>query len=357
MTANQELYQYIVQNRTGLVEIIVDRLYALYPAMEQRYGKVGRQKCIEDTNYHLMFLTEALAANSPRLFADYVAWVKALLAGLNIPAEDLAGNLQVICNVLLENAPENTRDPLNSFIASGLAPLSDEVALPDSFLSNENLYGTLAQEYLQALLDSDRRRASELILDAVQAGVPVKDIYLHVFQRSQYEIGRLWHLNRITIAHEHYCTAATQMVMSQLYPHIAVKRKGSRRMVAASVSGELHELGIRMVADFFEMAGWETLFLGANTPLPGIIKLLIEHKADVLAISATMTFHVSRVTAIIDALRASPECRDVIVIVGGHPFNVAPELWEDVGADAYGRDAQEAVDVAERLLAEAGQAN
>src|SRR5688500_7386526 len=100
MTANQELYQYIAQNRTGLVEIIVDRLYALYPAMEQRYGKVGRQKCIEDTDYHLMFLTEALAADSPRLFADYVAWVKALLAGLNIPAEDLAGNLQVICNVL-----------------------------------------------------------------------------------------------------------------------------------------------------------------------------------------------------------------------------------------------------------------
>jgi methylmalonyl-CoA mutase cobalamin-binding domain/chain len=246
---------------------------------------------------------------------------------------------------------------LNSFIASGLAPLSDEVALPDSFLSKENLYGTLAQEYLQALLESDRRRASQLILDAVQAGVPVKDIYLHVFQRSQYEIGRLWHMNQITIAHEHYCTAATQMIMSQLYPHIAVNRKDNRRMVAASVSGELHELGVRMVADFFEMAGWETLFLGANTPLPGIIKLLIEHKADVLAISATMTFHVSRVAAIIDALRASPECRDVIVIVGGRPFNIAPELWEDVGADAYGRDAQEAVDVAERLLAEASQSN
>lgn len=352
MIEHQELHQYITQNRTSLVEVIVDKLYALYPSMEQRYGKVGRQKCIEDTNYHLMFLTEALAANSPRLFADYVAWVKALLAGLNIPAEDLAGNLQVISNVLLENAPENTRDALNSFIASGLMPLSADVALPESFLSKENLYGTLAQEYLQALLDSDRRRASQLILDAVQAGVPVKDIYLHVFQRSQYEIGRLWHLNKITIAHEHYCTAATQMIMSQLYPLTAANNKVGKRVVAAGVSGELHELGIRMVADFFEMAGWETLFLGANTPLPAIIKLLIEHKADVLAISATMTFHVSYVAALIDAVRASPECGDVRVIVGGHPFNIAPDLWEDIGADAYGRDAQEAVEIAERLLVE-----
>ena len=121
-----------------------------------------------------------------------------------------------------------------------------------------------------------------MILDAVQAGVRIQDIYLHVFQRSQYEIGRLWHLNKITIAHEHYCTAATQMIMSQLYPYIAPERKNGKRMVAASVSGELHELGIRMVADFFEMAGWDTTFLGANTPLPAIVKMLAEQKADVV---------------------------------------------------------------------------
>jgi methanogenic corrinoid protein MtbC1 len=350
MSANRESYQYIAENRTNLVDVIVDRLYALYPAMQQRYGDIGRQKCVEDTNYHLMFLTEALAANSPRLFADYVAWVRALLAGLNIPAADLAGNLQVICSVLLENVPEQARDRLNAFIASGLAPLTDEIIPVGSFLSEENLYGTLAQEYLQALLASDRRRASRLILDAVEAGIGIKDIYMHVFQRSQYEIGRLWHLNKITIAHEHYCTAATQMIMSQLFPLIAQERRDGRRMIAASVSGELHELGIRMVADYFEMAGWETLYLGANTPVAAIVKLLIEHKADVLAISATMTFHVSRVAALIDAVRAAPECRNVRILVGGHPFNIAPDLWEDVGADAYGRDPQEAVDIAEKLV-------
>lgn len=354
MIAEHELSAYIAQNRTGLVEVIVDRLYALYPQMQQRYGKIGRQKCVEDTNYHLQFLTEALTVNSPQLFADYVDWVKALLAGLNIPAEDLAGNLQVICSVLLENVPENKRDELNAFITTGLATLSDEVALPLSFLGEEHLYAALAQEYLQALLDSDRRRASQLILDAVQSGVSVKDVYLYVFQRSQYEIGRLWHLNKITIAHEHYCTAATQMIMSQLYPHVAPDVRNGRRMVAASVSGELHELGIRMVADFFEMAGWDAMFLGANTPVASIVKLLIECKADLLAISATMTFHVSRVAALVDAVRASPECRHVKILVGGYPFNLAPDLWEEVGADAYGRDPQEAVEVADGMFDETG---
>jgi methanogenic corrinoid protein MtbC1 len=323
--------------------------------MQQRYGKIGRQKCIEDTNYHLMFLTEALAVNSPQLFADYVDWVKVLLAGLNIPAEDLAGNLQVIGTVLLENAPKDLQDELSAFMAAGLAPLSAEVAPQRSYLDESHLYGELAKGYLHALLDSDRRSASNLIQDAVQAGVPVKDLYLHVFQRSQYEIGRLWHQNKITIAQEHYCTAATQMVMSQLYTHISSSAKNGRWMVATSVSGELHELGVRMVADFFEMDGWNTMFLGANTPPRSIVQAVIERKADLLAISATMSFHVSRVTALIDAIRAAPECKHVKIIVGGYPFNIAPDLWEQVGADAYGSSPQEAVDLAERLIADSGR--
>lgn len=347
-----ELNQYIDQNRAALVDLIVDRLYALFPRMQQRYGTSGRQKCVEDTNYHLMFLTEALAARSPRLFADYVAWVKALLAGLNIPAEDLAGNLQVIGSVLLENAPQGTQDELNTFMASGLALLSDEVAPQRSFLNEGDLYGDLAQQYLQALLDSNRYRASHLILDAVKAGVSIKDLYLNVFQRSQYEIGRLWHTNKITIAHEHFCTAATQMIMSQLYPYISTGEKNGRWVIATSVSGELHELGARMVADFFEMDGWNTMFLGANTPQRSIVQAVIERKADVLAISATMSFHVSRVTALIEAVRAAPECAHVKIIVGGYPFNISPTLWEQVGADGDGRSAQDAIELVNRLLKE-----
>lgn len=356
MTAKQQLHHYIEQNRTPIVDTIVDRLYALFPAMQQRYGVIGRQKCVEDTNYHLMFLTEALAANSPKLFADYVGWVKALLAGLNIPAEDLAGNLQVIASVLMESAPNGTQDELREFIAAGLAPLSEEVPPALSYLDGADLYGELAKQYLQALLDSDRARASSLILDTVEAGASIKDIYLHVFQRSQYEIGMLWHRNKITIAHEHYCTAATQMIMSQLFTHFSLAPKNGRWMVATSVSGELHELGVRMVADFFEMDGWNTMFLGANTPPRSIVQALIERKADLLAISATMSFHVSRVAGLIDAVRAAPECEHIKIIVGGYPFNLAPNLWLQVGADGDGRSAQDAVDLAKRLFADEGAA-
>src|SRR5947208_2720790 len=89
-----------------------------------------------------------------------------------------------------------------------------------TLLEGDDPLTELARQYLRALLAGERQGASRLILDAVKAGVPVRDIYLHVFQRCQQEAGRLWQVNRLTVAQEHYATAATQLIMAQLYPHV-----------------------------------------------------------------------------------------------------------------------------------------
>jgi MerR family transcriptional regulator, light-induced transcriptional regulator len=116
------------------------------------------------------------------------------------------------------------------------------------------------------------------------------------------------------------------------------------------VGGELHELGARMVADFFEMDGWDTYFLGANTPMDSILHAVAEREAHLLAISATMTFNIGKVTELISALRRAGMDSRTRVLVGGYPFNIAPDLWQTVGANGYARDAQQSLEVAERLL-------
>jgi MerR family transcriptional regulator, light-induced transcriptional regulator len=189
-----------------------------------------------------------------------------------------------------------------------------------------------------------------MILQAVEEGVGVQEIYMQVFQRTQREIGLMWQTGRISVAQEHYCTAATQMVMSQLYPYIFSGKDKQRRMVAACVGGELHELGARMVADFFEMEGWDTHFLGANTPLESILRTVQERQAHVLAVSATMTFHIPRVTEIIRAMRAQDDFANTRILVGGYTFNLAPHLWKRIGADGYAADAATALLEAERVL-------
>ena len=161
-------------------------------------------------------------------------------------------------------------------------------------------------------------------------------------------------MNQVSVAQEHYCTAATQLIMSQLYPHIFATERIGRRLVATCVGGELHEIGIRMVADFFEMEGWDTYYLGANTPTESVVQTVVERSADILGVSATIAFHTSAVADLIANVRAS-EVGDVKILVGGYPFNIAPDLWRQVGADGCARDAQEAVELANRLVADGAE--
>jgi len=51
------------------------------------------------------------------------------------------------------------------------------------------------------------------------------------------------------------------------------------------------------------------------------------------------------------ALRANQETRDLRIMVGGHAFNREPDLWREIGADGYARDAEDALGAAGRLAA------
>ncbi len=349
-TLNLQTSQTIRVQSDGLAHAIVARQYGLQPDRWQTFGASGRQKSVRDAGYHLAYLSEAIANDAPALFADYIAWVKALFAGLEFSPDAVAKTLDATQVVMREQLAPEMAMLVDEYIAVGLARLRDAPTAPPLFVSENLPLGGLAKDYLDALLRGERHSASQLILDAVAHGADVRDIYLHVFQRVQYEIGRLWQINRISVAQEHFCTAATQLIMSQLYPYIFRTERVSRRLVATCVGDELHEIGVRMVADFFEMVGWDTYYLGANTPTAGILRALEERHAHVLGISATITFHVSQVADLIAQVRATEVGKHVKILVGGYPFKISETLWQSINADGYGRDAQHAIAVANELV-------
>ncbi len=213
-------------------------------------------------------------------------------------------------------------------------------------------YTRLAKAYLEALLRADRQEASELIMEAVSDWAVVRDIYLHVLQPVQYEIGRLWQRNTISVAQEHYCTAVTQMVISQLFPLIISNKKGPFSMLGCCVGRELHELGIRMVTDFFEMESWTTYYIGASTPDNDVVCMAVEYGVNVVCISVTMTYNVHLAAKLISRLRERRILQGCKILVGGYPFIIDRGLWKTVGADGTGENAEDAVRVAVQLVAE-----
>lgn len=333
-----------------LIEEIVARQYELQPELNERYGLKGRNLSIQDVRFTLSYLSQALDLSSPSLFTDYVAWLKILLTGLGIPEKYITVNFMCIREILEREVPAEAKALLSRYISEAMDVIANPSTDIPAFIDDKLPLSLMATQYLNALLRGERHIASHLIMEAVKSNVSVKDIYLNVFQRSQYEVGRLWQTNKITVAQEHYCTAATQLVMSQLYPYIFATEKRGYSLVATCVAGELHEIGIRMVADFFEIEGWDTFYYGANTPTSSVIQAIIERKADALGISATMTFHIPFVEDLIQKVRSNDACKDVQILVGGYPFKIDRNLWKKVGADGSAESAEGAIETAEKIL-------
>ncbi len=208
----------------------------------------------------------------------------------------------------------------------------------------------MAEEYCACLLQGEREQARGLILDAARSGRSIESIYLSVFQPVQYEMGRLWEENRISVALEHFSTAVTQLIMAQLFPSLLSRHRIGYRLVACCIGNELHELGMRMVADFFEMQGWDTYFLGANTPQEAVLSALEDRSAHCLAVSVTMTQHLKSAQGLVDTLKSESSLEQIKVLIGGFPFTQDESLHKDFAVDGWARDAREATRIADKLL-------
>lgn len=309
-----------------------------------------RERAADD---HLRHLAQSLSADSPALFADHVMWARTLLTGRGRPSTDLTDALSCTRDVLRHRLPGTMHATLERYLGDAVQHLAAAPDAPPTCLPVEGPLAPLAHRYLDALLHSDRRTARRAILEALDAGATVRDVYLQVFRYVQQELGRLWQTNRISVAQEHYSTAVTQLIMAELYPRIFGAAPNGYRFLATCVGGDLHEIGLRMVADFLEMDGWDTHYLGADVPTGDVVRTLAERQAHVLGISVTMPYHLDEAMRLIRAVRTADLGREVRILVGGYPFNVDPNLWQTVGADGCASDAEEAVEVAHRLVCDA----
>lgn len=320
------------------------------PSLSVRYGSEGKKRCKQDAVFHLNFLAEALTMQLPEMYANYILWAESMLKSRNIPDTDLINNLDFVQIAIHEILGSEFSNVTKDYINNAREKLLEKKEEVRSFITGENPLKEEVTMYLDFLLNGKRQEANQLISDLISKETSIKDIYQHIFQISQYEIGRLWQCNKITVAHEHYCTAATQQIMSGLYSHIFSMNRNGKTLVACSISGELHELGIRMVTDFFEMDGWDTYYLGANMPDNHLSEVLKEYKADILALSVTLPTHVSKSVALIDNLKNKDEFKNLKIMVGGYPFITNPNLWKKVGADAFAQNADDAIKKANELI-------
>ncbi len=345
---NAKVSEIILASHNELAKDITSRMHASFGEMLEQYG-VEPEKMFEYMFYKVSYLANAIANANTGLFTEYVDWEKSLFESKKISVDVHVKTLEVLQESLIAGLPPETHKTINAFIRAGFDEIKGSCVKIQPFIDSAAAHGVLAQQYLDATLAGDRPAANRLVMEAFSGGVSIRDIYLHVLQPVQYEVGRLWQTNRITVAQEHFASGVTQMIMSQLYyPHICNVEKTGKTMVAICVSGELHEIGLRMVSDLFEMEGWHVCLLGANMPAYDIVESLLKHKAAVLGISAAMASSVNKAESIIERVKTS-EASKTSIMVGGYAFNRDAQLWSMVGADYYAKDAQSALQITRKV--------
>ncbi|MFP4153274.1 MAG: B12-binding domain-containing protein [Alkalispirochaeta sp.] len=178
----------------------------------------------------------------------------------------------------------------------------------------QSLYST----YIDGLVSGDRRVCQGVVDHMLRADTPVLDIYVQIFQRSMYDVGKMWEEGSISVAVEHLATAVTERLLATVYPRIFQAEHIGRSAVITCAPHELHQIGARMVADAFELNGWDGYFLGADTPKDDLFSMINEKKPDIVALSASLPRSLDVVLPLLDELRHRFPRQDIIV--GGQAF-------------------------------------
>lgn len=118
--------------------------------------------------------------------------------------------------------------------------------------------------------------------------------------------------------------------------------------VIGTVKGDIHDIGKNLVAMMWEGAGFEVHNLGINVDADKFIAKIREVNADILGMSALLTTTMPYMATVVEQLKEAGLRDRIRVLVGGAPLNTA--FAEDIEADAYCKDAAEAVAAARAIM-------
>ncbi len=139
---------------------------------------------------------------------------------------------------------------------------------------------------------------------------------------------------------------AGMAILRPLLAETGAERIGT--MVVGTVKGDIHDIGKNLVGMMMEGAGFEVIDLGVNNSVEKFLAAIEKHKPDILGMSALLTTTMPYMRVVIEALKEAGIRQNIIVLVGGAPLNQA--FAEEIGADAYCRDAAVGVETAKKFM-------
>jgi len=199
------------------------------------------------------------------------------------------------------------------------------------------------------MVDLEIDRVKEVVQEALNKNIPPLTIIDKALSPAMEIIGEKYESGEYYLAELVVAGDTFKEVMEILKPHLkkqTLKKLG--KVVIGTVRGDLHEIGKNIVATMLETAGFDVYDLGVDVPPEKFVEKAKEVDADIVALSALLTTTMIEMKNVVDEFKKAGLRDKVKIIVGGAP--VTEEYARKIGADAYGKDAVEAVKICKQLV-------
>ncbi len=204
-------------------------------------------------------------------------------------------------------------------------------------------------EIKDAVIHGKHKEIEDFIRAAIQHGVTADVIINDAMIAAMDLVGKRFSQHQIFVPEMLVSAFTMQKGLSLVKPLLkgrATQSKGT--IVMCTVKGDIHDIGKNLVVMMLEGAGFHVIDLGVDITVEKLMQKIEEIKPDILGLSALLTTTMPEMEKAIEELKAR-ELRDhVKVMVGGAPVNAT--FAEKIGADAYGKDAAEAVEISRRFV-------
>jgi corrinoid protein of di/trimethylamine methyltransferase len=203
----------------------------------------------------------------------------------------------------------------------------------------------------EALLTFEQEELANVVRNRLDEGSSPHEIINEIVTAlkavgDKFEKGDLFLIHLVAVGE-----AAKNVIAEHLEPLLKKEgdqRKAVARVLIGTVAGDIHDIGKDIVATMLFIAGFEVIDLGRDVPTEEFVKAVEQKKPDIVALSALLTTTLPVQREVIEALTKNNLRASVKIMVGGAP---ATADWaKEIGADGYGQDAVETVEVAKKLL-------
>jgi len=207
---------------------------------------------------------------------------------------------------------------------------------------------TIFKKLAKAVVLGDTEVAEEGAQEALTEGISPYDAVIRGLAEGMKTVGEKYEQKEYFLPEMLLSADAMYAGLNILTPHIKSKDKMKGKIVLGVVEGDIHDIGKNIVKTMLTAAGYEVIDLGRDVPAAEFVKKAKAEGAQVIAMSTLMTPTLMSMKSVEDKLDHEGLKDKVKTIIGGG--SVSEEWRDNIGSDAFGKDALEAVDKIKVLI-------